>query len=129
MINQASLTKGDNFMRDLLGVSEPEWQFLPLKRLSAALLFQSDLSDELKLKWSSKYLAIDDYSKNWILTKIQTGDEASLNACLSTNCFDWLQQTIDLESLLNKVDYNLYTKNRLISFLNMRKFYLTKLKN
>jgi hypothetical protein len=129
MINQASLTKGDNFMRDLLGVSEPEWQFLPLKRLSAALLFQSDLSDELKLKWSSKYLAIDDYSKNWILTKIQTGDEASLNACLSTNCFDWLQQTIDVESLLNKVDYNLYTKNRLISFLNMRKFYLTKLKN
>lgn len=127
LVNRAVAAKGEAFYSGLLLLNEPEWQFVTLKRLSAALLYHSELSEELKLRWVSTYFTVDEHSKNWLLAKIQKGHEASLNACLSANCFEWLQYKVNISSLLNTVDYNVQTKNRLASFLNVSDINLTKL--
>jgi hypothetical protein len=126
LIDQAFANRKPFFLTNWLQINTFEWQFIMPKRVSAALLFQSNLDDELKLNWAIKYFAMDNYSKTWLLTKINDGDEASLNACLSANGFDWLISKVDVASLLSNVSYTLSTKNRLRSFVQMADHNLTK---
>lgn len=54
------------------------------KKLSAAVLFQSDLDKQLKAQWAIEQPALDQYKKNWLTTHLMK-DEDLVNQLLSQN--------------------------------------------
>lgn len=94
------------------------------KKLSAAVLFQSDLDRELKAQWAIEQPASDQYKKNWLTTHLMK-DEDLVNQLLNqNNGYLMIKEVIEKRNIaLNEV-FSEKTVQRLRSYAHLHQYML-----